>query len=277
MEVVENLAGFLNRNFIIRLISALVLAPAFIFLAWLGGWWFALILFFMAVLMYWEWVLMTLKRIHIVRDASAILMSAALTLLMILYPTFYLIELSWALILLGACFVFFFGFKIGWNIAGIGVASSLALCLIYIRQIEPEGDRGFYLLIFMCSSVWAADVFAYLIGRSIGGPKLMPKISPKKTWSGFFGGITGALLIGGGLAFLLFENELERFLFIAFFLSLTAQIGDLIESSVKRRFNVKDASNIIPGHGGVLDRVDGLSLATYAFTAFYAAGFLHVQ
>jgi phosphatidate cytidylyltransferase len=103
---------------------------------------------------------------------------------------------------------------------------------------------------------WATDICAYFAGRGIGGPKLAPSISPKKTWAGLGGGVLGALLVGG-LAAWAFDLE-TPFLYLGAPMAVLAQLGDLYESWVKRRAGVKDSSNLIPGHGGLLDRLDGL-------------------
>jgi phosphatidate cytidylyltransferase len=103
---------------------------------------------------------------------------------------------------------------------------------------------------------WATDIFAYFAGRSIGGPKLAPRISPNKTWAGLIGGMAGAALVGAAAAWLLGIGE--PFLWLGAPMGLLAQLGDLYESGVKRRRGVKDSGTLLPGHGGVLDRLDGL-------------------
>jgi len=262
-----------SSDFKTRLISALVMAPAVIFLAWLGGLWFAGLMAAIALTMYWEWTVITVRAIDIRRDVSIGFFILALIALMIVDPSLLPIALSFALALSGVAIVSLTGETIGWNITGAGIASGLALCLIYFRVL-PGSEFGLHLLVFLCFCVWAADIFAYLVGRTFGGPKLMPKISPKKTWSGFFGGLIGAMVTGGLIAFIAFPRDVIVYCVVALILALAAQAGDLIESSVKRRFNVKDASNLIPGHGGLLDRVDGLTLAAYAFVLIYAIGIL---
>jgi len=245
------------------------MAPVVIFLAWLGGLWFAGLMAAIALTMYWEWAVMTVRAIDIRRDVSIGLFIFALIALMVVDPSLMPIALSCGLALSGIVIVLLGGETIGWNITGAGIASGLALCLIYARVL-PESEFGLHLLVFLCFCVWADDIFAYLVGRTFGGPKLLPKVSPKKTWSGFFGGLIGALVTGGLIAFIAFPEDLIVYCVVALVLALEAQAGDLIESSVKRRFNVKDASNLIPGHGGLLDRVDGLTLAAYAFVLIYA-------
>lgn len=112
--------------------------------------------------------------------------------------------------------------------------------------------------------VWATDIGAYASGRLIGGPLLMPVVSPKKTWAGLIGGVVSAGLVGLAVGLILSLPHPMVIMFISGALAVIAQAGDLLESWVKRRWGVKDSSNIIPGHGGVLDRVDGLLAAAAA-------------
>jgi len=135
----------------------------------------------------------------------------------------------------------------GWGYAYIGIPS-FALIVI-----DWAWDEHVFWLMFV---VWATDIFAYFAGRGIGGPKLAPRISPNKTWAGLIGGMAGAMVVGA-LVGLAFEVQ-QPFFYLGAPLALLAQIGDLYESSVKRRLGVKDSGAILPGHGGVLDRVDGL-------------------
>ena len=111
----------------------------------------------------------------------------------------------------------------------------------------------------MFSIIWATDIFAFFAGRTFGGPKLAPKISPNKTWSGLAGGVIASMLIGL-MSSLMFSGGVVFFVIISALLSLIEQGSDLLESKIKRIFGVKDSGNIIPGHGGVLDRLDGMML-----------------
>jgi len=110
----------------------------------------------------------------------------------------------------------------------------------------------------------ATDIGAYLVGRSLGGPKLAPAISPGKTWSGLAGGVGAAAMAGLIAALLRGQGDLGALTGASMILALVAQVGDLFESSLKRRFGAKDSSELIPGHGGVLDRVDGILAAVLA-------------
>jgi len=111
--------------------------------------------------------------------------------------------------------------------------------------------------------IWASDISAYLAGRSIGGPKLAPRISPNKTWSGSVGGLLGAISVGVVAAILIgSEVSAWQVALVAALLGLATQSGDMFESWIKRRFGVKDSSGLLPGHGGLLDRLDGVLAAS---------------
>ena len=145
-----------------------------------------------------------------------------------------------------------------WLIVGLFYIGLPCLALLSLRSNPSYGQE---ILFWLLSIVWAADTGAYLFGRLIGGKKLAPIISPNKTWSGFFGGIILASIIGYLMALLLkFETTLIMLIFSAFVAALS-QAGDLVESWFKRYFKVKDTGSLIPGHGGLLDRVDGLLVA----------------
>lgn len=148
-----------------------------------------------------------------------------------------------------------------WFAAGAVYVS--VFCVMMILMASAEGGRDAVLWLLMV--VWAADTGAYFAGRALGGPKLAPKISPNKTWAGFFGSAAGAALCGGAAAVLL-TSSAEPFYAAASAAALGAvsQGGDLAESWAKRRCGAKDASALIPGHGGLLDRIDGLMAAAAA-------------
>ena len=127
-------------------------------------------------------------------------------------------------------------------------------------------DKNIILWLFFV--VWSTDIFAYFIGKNLGGPKLIPSISPNKTWSGLIGGMVSAAIIGL-LSTLMFEGGILFFMITSALLAVIAQIGDLFESKVKRIFGVNDSGTIIPGHGGILDRIDGLMFAAPAVFLIY--------
>lgn len=154
------------------------------------------------------------------------------------------------------------GGRLTWTVCGTGYIA-LAMAALLMLRAAPGGG-GAMTLYWMFLLVWAADSVAYFVGRLVGGPKLAPRISPKKTWSGFFGALAGAAAIGAALAFYLEKTDIWPLLLCSGALGGVAQLGDLLESWFKRRFHRKDMSALIPGHGGLFDRVDGLLAAAVA-------------
>ncbi len=145
--------------------------------------------------------------------------------------------------------------RLAWLAGGFLYIGVPSLALLWLRA---EGDVGRHTVFWLMALVWAADSGAYTFGLLIGGPKLAPRISPKKTWAGFGGGVFCAAAAGAVGAFLLGKDNLLPLSALSAALGGVSQLGDLLESWVKRHFGVKDTSNLIPGHGGLLDRVDGL-------------------
>ncbi len=144
--------------------------------------------------------------------------------------------------------------KILWKIIGIIYILMPALSLIWLRE-QPKGSQ---ILFWLLANIWATDIAAYIFGNLIGGWKICPAISPHKSWSGFIAGACSALMVGYVTTKLMHSNKPQYIMILSVVLSIYGQIGDLIESWVKRYFHVKDSGKIIPGHGGILDRVDSL-------------------
>src|SRR5262245_26046579 len=154
----------------------------------------------------------------------------------------------------------------GWLAAGPLYIGLPAVALIWLRGHEVAGER---MILWLMLTVWATDIGAFFAGRLIGGPKLAPRISPNKTWAGLAGGVGAAALVGAAFAALDGLAPVGATLALAgASLALVAQAGDFAESAVKRRFGAKDASALIPGHGGLFDRVDGLIAAAGALALF---------
>jgi phosphatidate cytidylyltransferase len=130
--------------------------------------------------------------------------------------------------------------------------------LVWLRGDEALGAIA---VLYLFAVAWTTDTASYAAGRLIGGSKLAPHISPQKTWSGFFAGVLSASLVGLAFAMLLKSGSVLALILVSVALALACQMGDLLESWVKRRFGAKDTSKLIPGHGGLLDRIDGLLLA----------------
>lgn len=145
-----------------------------------------------------------------------------------------------------------------WKLLGVVYILAPCLALIYLRNLE----HGKLIIFWVISIVWATDTAGYFAGKTIGGPKLMPKVSPKKTWVGLFGGMIAAAAVGYAFYtkfdFLHHNINLNGTVILCGLLAAISQMGDLFESWVKRKFDVKDSGQLIPGHGGILDRVDGI-------------------
>lgn len=145
--------------------------------------------------------------------------------------------------------------NLGLSLLGVPYIGLPVLSLIWLRS---DAEYGVMAVLYLFATVWSVDIFAYVFGRAIGGPKFAPRISPKKTWSGFLGGVSAGAIAGALLSLAVEGAEPLVLAGFSLLIGIFSQIGDLTESWIKRRFNIKDASNLIPGHGGLLDRVDGL-------------------
>lgn len=152
------------------------------------------------------------------------------------------------------------------GLIGLGAIYVTLPCMA-ISWLRYEPDNGREIVIWIVATVVATDIGAYIVGRAVGGPRLAPRISPKKTWAGLIGGIACAAMMGVAAALLLGLPQIVRLGGISAALAVVAQGGDLLESAAKRHFGVKDMGSIIPGHGGVFDRVDGLIAAVVAIWA----------
>ena len=148
--------------------------------------------------------------------------------------------------------------RIDWLAAGVAYAAVLLFAPIILRR-DPA--LGLTAIVFLFAVVWVTDIAAYFAGRALGGPKLWPAVSPKKTWSGAIGGTLGGVAAGLLTVKLLGLSVAPSVVLVAGLLSVAAQAGDLLESAIKRHFGAKDAGSIIPGHGGVMDRLDGFLTA----------------
>ena len=255
-----------RQNFLRRTASALVLAALAIGLAFVGGWIFTAACTVTAGLVLWEWS-------RLVAGVDGECATCALVLgLPALIGTAVLAQLdipAGAIGVIAAAAAFASQGTLGlayrrnrhsclWAAAGILYAAIVAMCPIWLRR-DPE--MGFAALLFLFATIWATDIFAYFTGRGFGGPLLAPRLSPKKTWSGAVGGLAGGVVAGVLVAYASAGTHPAAAGVLALILSIAAQGGDLFESSVKRRFSAKDTSALIPGHGGVMDRVDGFLVA----------------
>lgn len=161
------------------------------------------------------------------------------------------------------------GWGLGWQVAGFFYALVPALALLWIRDRAPQGLE---LLIWVFIVTWTTDIGAFFAGRAIGGPKLAPSISPNKTIAGLIGGLVSAGLASA--AWVEFTRLPVLLIWLAPTFAVAAQMGDLFESSLKRRAGVKDSGDWLPGHGGALDRLDGLVVVAILTAALHLAGWL---
>jgi phosphatidate cytidylyltransferase len=148
-----------------------------------------------------------------------------------------------------------------WAAGGVVYAGAAFIGPVLLRH---DAEFGLLALVFLFAVVWATDIFAYFAGRAFGGPRLWPTVSPNKTWSGALAGTIGGIAAGAGTAYAGHIAALWPILAVALVLSVLSQVGDLVESAIKRRFAAKDTSGLIPGHGGVMDRLDGFLVAAFA-------------
>ncbi len=248
-----------SHNLALRIASALVLAPLAIAVAWLGDWPFAVFWAIAAIAVLWEWLTLVAGPRYPLMVAS----SAGAIAVAALVGWRHRPIMAILLIGLGALAATIFAPRERrfWITAGIGYAGCMLLAPILLRA---DTAYGFSAMLLLFAVVWSTDVFAYFAGRAIGGPKLAPRISPKKTWSGAIAGTVGAILVAVAVAGLLGTLDTGTIAVVALLLSIMAQLGDLFESWIKRRFGTKDASHLIPGHGGVMDRLDGFWAAAVA-------------
>ena len=247
------------NNLVLRIVSAAVLAPFALFVAWLGDWPFALFWGAAAIVVLWEWTKLVAgprNWLMLSSCASAIAVAALVAWRDRPIAGIFLVGLG-AL----AATIFAPRERRFWIVAGIGYAGTMLLAPMLLRA---DMHYGFLAMVLLFAIVWATDIFAYFAGRAIGGPKLSVAISPKKTWAGAIAGALGAIVVAVAIAGMLGSVNAGTIAVIALVLSVCAQLGDLLESWIKRRFGVKDASGLIPGHGGAMDRLDGFWAAALA-------------
>ena len=246
----------------VRAVSAAVLIPAVLADGWAGGIWFHLFVALIGILMAQEWVNIVHKDnpLQFALHAAGAMCGALLPLdiglagglLAIAVLTVVSAAAAWREAPGGPV----------WRYLGVPYVSLPPIALVVLRDDPSYGVAAIVLVMLM---VWAADTLAYFAGRIIGGPKLAPRISPKKTWAGMGGAMVGSAVAALGVGMALGVPGLWLLLIVAALLAVVEQGGDLFKSAMKRRYGVKDSGRLIPGHGGVIDRVDGLvAVATVA-------------
>ena len=252
-------SGMLGRGggeLVLRTASALVLAPLAVVAAYLGGWPFTIFWGAAAMIVFWEWTSLVAGG-----DRRAILMvgGAAIILSLALAGTGRLTG-ALVVIVMGAMGIAPLApmQRRVWVAGAMPYAGAIGIAPVILRS---DIQDGFIATMFLFAIVWATDILAYFLGRMIGGPKLLPRASPKKTWSGAIGGLTGAVIAAIAIAKTTGLAGWWALALAGAVLSAFAQAGDLFESMLKRKFGAKDSGHLIPGHGGLMDRLDGFVVA----------------
>jgi phosphatidate cytidylyltransferase len=249
----------LGSDFGVRLLSGLgmaALAAAFVFTGMIP---FVVLVAAVALVLSWEW-----SRLVHGPEADAVLAvhlataSGAAVLAGLGYAGLGLLALAIGAIL---AMVLSLGGNSIYAAVGVFYAGLPAVAMIWLRS-DPA--LGLLAVVFLIVIVITADTAAFVAGRLVGGPKLWPRISPNKTWAGLIGAVAASAIIGGCFWFVVSNASVPHLAGAAAVLALVAQAGDLAESALKRRFGTKDTGKILPGHGGVMDRLDGLVAAASA-------------
>ena len=240
-----------------RILSGCAIAAIALFMIYWGPNAFAVLTFLIAGAMSWEWGRIVRGEDTGAATAVHILAVAATAIL----TAMGVAGLGILAAIIGAIAVGVLSFGTGRaQLSGAGVLYT-ALPVASLGWLRGDEPLGFSAALFVLLAVVLTDTAAYAAGRTIGGPKLMPAVSPKKTWSGLIGGLSGAALGGVLFSFLSGTGSALWLAGLAVLLGLVAQAGDLAESALKRQFGLKDASDLIPGHGGFMDRMDGVVTA----------------
>ena len=249
----------LVRDLTPRIVSGLLLGGVALALCYLGSVSFALLVIVVALIMSWEWGRVVRGREF---DTTFVVHGGTIAAGSLL-AAFGFAALGLVLVMIGAVLVLLLQFSEQGRLSALGVpyVGIPALSLLWLRADEPF---GFAAVLFVLLVVCTTDTFAYFGGRGIGGARLWPRISPNKTWAGLISGVAAGALVGALFAFFVEGASHAWLAGLAGLLAVASQAGDLAESALKRGFDIKDASTLIPGHGGFLDRMDGVVVAASA-------------
>ena len=253
-----------------RVVSAAVLLPVAVAAVWLGGWAYAGMVVAAGAVIAWEWARMVYGRAWGVE--MAVLAGAAVStgVAAMIVPVSYVFVLATVFWAAAVAIAVVARRDLIWRLLATPYICLPIVALVLLRR---DTDLGLAAILWLFCVIWATDICAYFTGRTLGGPKLAPRASPNKTWSGLAGGIAGAAAVGVATAMVLGQGNVVALAAFSGALAVAGQGGDIAESAIKRRFGVKDSSNLIPGHGGVMDRVDGLvAAAVVAFAVGWLRG-----
>lgn len=248
-----------------RILASAILIPAALGAVYVGGWLLAVWTAAAGVAMSREWVRIVHREDFGWRLGLHVLALAASQALLALERPDWALGAILSAALIGSVAAQVRGERAIWVVLGILYVAVPCLSFVWLRQLSPLGLET---VVWLLCVVWATDSAAYLAGSMIGGPKLAPLISPSKTWVGAVAGLAAGTAASIVLAHLVGVTPSWQFIGASVVLSFLTQGGDLAESVLKRTFGVKDASDLIPGHGGALDRLDGLIFATLGLAAF---------
>ncbi|MBS7554204.1 phosphatidate cytidylyltransferase [Ancylobacter dichloromethanicus] len=248
----------IGEDFLPRLGSALVLGPFVVLVAVYGGWGFSALVAVASIVILWEW----LRMIGAKPRTPLLVIGAATLVVAILLLAIRPPPVAIGMVVLGAITAALVARsnpeRRTWAPFGVVYAGALALPAIVLRE---DAAFGLVSLVWLFAVVWSTDIAAYFCGRLVGGPKLWPRVSPNKTWAGTLGGTFFGMLAGMATLYLAGVESALLAAPMALLASLASQGGDLFESAMKRHFGTKDSSQLIPGHGGLMDRLDGFVAA----------------
>lgn len=256
-----------SNKLLTRIVSALVMLPIAVFVILNGGLPFFILLCLLTMLILSEWNgICEDKPISLLVAVQAL--CAVLLMLAVVWGSPHLYLSAACSIVSVITAAYFVKANIVWALIGFFYALVPSISFVLISDM-----MGGEVVLWMMIVIWSMDTGAYFAGKNIGGPKMSPKISPNKTWSGLIGGTVTAMLFSGIYAYFMKEQNIPLFesatilLILSGLFAILSQMGDLAESAVKRKFSVKDSGAIIPGHGGVMDRVDGVLFVAPAVLA----------
>ncbi|MAF47951.1 MAG: phosphatidate cytidylyltransferase [Rhodospirillales bacterium] len=251
-----------------RLVSSIILIPPVLAAIWFGSPYFEILVLIVGLIALFEWCRIARAGETAWPGHIAILVFAVA----LVSYFFQLVIFSWSMIGLGFVVLVILGWRTDaaagpWPAIGLIYVGIACIALVELRA-DPAAGRQ--IILWLMLVIWATDIGAYLFGRMIGGVKLAPRISPNKTWAGLLGGIGCAIAVAAIIfAATPVKQGIMLFVVLSAAVAVVSQAGDLLESWLKRRFGVKDSGNLIPGHGGILDRIDGILLSAPAVAIVY--------